>query len=232
MVSKRNQTNSAIENAVRSVQPTSYGGIVEDDSFFDSIEAPNNAIVLNPDDTYQFRRWKMTSIDLSVPDSVTRDELRDFGEMLGGLEGASSWWKGLFANIFVEGIKDDFERGLIYDEVADEFNMDKKTLRNCAVVCRFFADPSQRWDGLFFSHHLVASGRDDAQELLALAYENGWSVSQLRSHMSSGKKRPAITRFREDSLPSLERQLRRLKGKSFQSAIQDVEAMLERLRSD
>ena len=194
--------------------------------------APNNALLLNEDGTYQFRRWKMTGVDLIAPDGFSDEEYDEFGFMLSGLEKKSNWWRGLWANLSLVGTEDDIERGRIYKNLANEFGMNKKTLQNCAAVCRYFEPASQRWEGLSFSHHSVVAGRSDAQKLLAMAVDEDWSVAKLRSHIAGKPKRPTpIRRFVTKTISNIEDRITRFTGKERQKAIKVLEEMLKRIKA-
>lgn len=144
-------------------------------------------------DTYRFRRFQMTMTSLIAPAELSQEEADEFGALLGGMDDALNWWRGGWANLYVEGIEDDNERGKIYDQLAELFNMNSRTLRNCASIDRN-VQVSRRRDTLSFSHHVevAALGPDEQAYWLDRAEqgEDGkrWSVKQLRQAIAQSKQ--------------------------------------------
>ena len=152
-----------------------------------------NQALIKDGNTYRFRRFEMSLTEVKFPAELTRDEADEFGAMLSGMEDALNWWRGAWANLYVADAKDDNERGKIYDELADLFNMDSRTLRNCASIDRN-VEVSRRRDTLTFSHHVeVASFVGEDQDYWLDRAEQGddgkrWSVRRLRQEIAVSKK--------------------------------------------
>lgn len=141
--------------------------------------------LLMDDGGYSFRRFRMTSTSIILPEALTIEEANDFGYMLAGMEDALNWWRGDWANLYVEGIDDPNKRGEEYDKLAESFNMNSRTLRNCASIARK-VEVSRRRDTLSFTHHVEVAPLTPAEQdtWLTRAEEgdNGkrWSVATLR----------------------------------------------------
>lgn len=194
-------------------------------------EKMQNSLIREGDGHYRFRRFEMTTTRVIMPPELTETEVNDFGELLSGLDSAVNWWRGDWANLYLEGVEDDFERGKIYGVLAERFNMNKKTLQNCASVCRFFADPSHRWEGLSFSHHIIVSGRDDAQKLLKKASENDWSKAELQKVVSDKKQRFTLLEKRVHEIAGLVSFAKKAEDDEKAVIIRALETAIEEIRN-
>ena len=196
--------------------------------------APNNALLLNEDGTYQFRRFKMTKTEVLTPSDVTEKEANEFGAMLSGLESASNWWRGEWANLYMHGAKDDNERGKIYGMLSEQFGMDSRTLRNCASICRKIK-PSRRRDPLTFTHHVEVAALPEKKQIewLDKAQDENWSASRLHKEIQGKRIRPSgFHRFKTSTLPAIKKQLTGLKGQNRQEAIKMLRLVLEELEDE
>jgi hypothetical protein len=115
-------------------------------------KAPANAIVPNGDGTMRFLNFRMTGTQLIVPEDISDEEFDALGYMLKGMDNAVQFWIGDWANIYVRPEMNQFESSAIYEDIAEKFGLNKKTLQNYASVCRNL-DASLRREALNFSIH-------------------------------------------------------------------------------
>lgn len=131
-------------------------------------------------------RCELTPTGLLFPSDLTIEEWSDIGQTLRRLDTSLQWMLGDWANWFVESQnpKDDNERGVLYDNLAEEFDMKKRTIQDYAYVSRGVG-VSERSETLSFGHHRIVASlhRDEQMEWLQKAEANNWSVAQLRNEI-------------------------------------------------
>jgi hypothetical protein len=130
-----------------------------------------------------------TPTGLDVSEEASEADWNEVGKILAYLDSALQWLIGDWANWYVErqSPKDDNERGRLYDEICEMFNLERpKTVRNYALVCRK-VHVSLRKDTLSFSHHNLVTGLDeDWQEIwLSRAEKENWSVAEMSRQMQN-----------------------------------------------
>lgn len=180
-------------------------------------EDEKSTIVSESDGSLAYKRFRMTATRLIAPETVTEDEITEIGSILTRLESGVQFWLGDWANLYVNlvGAANQFDTAEAYDNLADQFGIDKQTLKDYAWVCRRI-DASLRNDALSFNHHrLVANDRfvDRAHYLLEYAAANSLSVRAFREYLATPSL-PAPDAeewlFRQDSIPRVDRRFQRL----------------------
>jgi Thioredoxin len=123
-------------------------------------------------------------VGLQLPANLSFDRWRAFGQRLGGLANASTWWLGDWA---AYGERRFGER---YTAAMAVTGFDYQTLRNYAYIARRF-DVSRRRDTLSFAHHaeVAALPASEQEEWLDRAEQNGWSRNELRTRLRDEKRR-------------------------------------------
>lgn len=148
-----NRMNDAANEFWGTVNP-----IRDDEATIKALETQvNNSIVRLDEKRWKFRRVEMTSTQLVLPDDLSEEEANELGMMLSGLDSATQFWKGDWANIYINTEMDQYEAASIYETLADQFHMRKETLKDYAWVCRQIP-ASLRKDALAFSHHKEIAG--------------------------------------------------------------------------
>ena len=199
-----------------------------------------DAIVRQADGSYRFRNFQLDSVKLSVVDDINEADFNALGDAFKKFGDALQWWWGDWANIYVGDETDDFKRGALYDELAVQFDLQPKTLRNYAFVCRK-VDVSLRKDGLHFGHHnLVTSLSTTEQKYwLERALEGNtddagkhqiWSVARLRDEIKAdaGTLPSKPTQFQSWQNGFLK--VIMFKGKDLENAITEIENLLAELK--
>jgi hypothetical protein len=143
-----------------------------------------SAIVVRENGLTTYKRFTLMPTHLVIPEDVTQEEADDLGHALVRVESATQFWMGDWANLYIQGAQDDFERGQIYQELAERFGIERKTLQNYASVGRQL-DPSRRREGLSYSHHAEVANlplnlKHRADALLEIAVTERLSVRALR----------------------------------------------------
>lgn len=113
---------------------------------------------------------QLSETGLSLPENLSHDEWVAVGGQLGRAHKASAWWIGDWIN------HGERKWGEIYTEAERITGLSYKYLAHCASVARHFRDRSRN---LSWTHYYRAMPLTDAEEWLARAEEEGWSVRQL-----------------------------------------------------
>jgi hypothetical protein len=169
--------------------------------------ASPTALIAAADGSRVLGRFRLTRTALFIPDDVTEDEMVIMGDFLRQSFGGMQFWIGDYANQFHDG------HGSMYTRLAEFFQIEERTLRNWAWVCRKI-DLSLRKDNLPFSHHLSVAGlpvvlRGREAELLQYAAAHDLSHSDFKLYLKKllprkVNKTPAATRlFDKDQMPSV-----------------------------
>lgn len=170
----------------------------QDNAIFGDLPAPphrgdtasEGKLIQQEDGTFRYKRFILRRTYLDSPEDVTPEEIDDLGNILSVLENVAFWqgdWVLHYLKLEELRIGRDLtpsEMGKLYDDVADAFNMEQKTLRNRASVCRS-VEPSRRQDGLRYSHHVEVAVLEPSQQeiLLQSAVDKKWSVRELRKQV-------------------------------------------------
>ncbi|MEO1288005.1 MAG: hypothetical protein AAFV93_09555 [Chloroflexota bacterium] len=160
------------------------------------LEALGKSIIRIDDHHWRFLRFEMTPVDLTIPDSVTQEELEALGYALSGLDTAIQFWIGKWANTIVQDVVDDNERGRLYNELADHFGYSRRSIKNYASVERNLR-VSLRRDTLSFTiHRMVAECSEKLKgrefELIEWADKNQPSTRQFAEYMNTLVKDTSI----------------------------------------
>jgi hypothetical protein len=169
--------------------------------------AAANALIPTEDGSRTLGRFRLTRTALFIPADVTEDEMVIMGDFLRQSFGGMQFWIGDYAGKFHDGY------GEMYTRLAEYFQIEERTLRNWAWVCRKI-DLSLRKDNLTFSHHLVVAGlkpalRGREEELLNHAAQNDMKVDEFKAYIKKllprkVNKTSAATRlFDKDQAPSI-----------------------------
>lgn len=203
--------------------------------------ASPNALIPTEDGSRMLGRFRMTRTALYVPADVTEGEMTVMGDFLRQAVGAMQFWIGDYANRWHDGY------GEMYKRLAEYFQIEEKTLRNWAWVCRKI-DLSRRRDNLSFSLHAEVAGlppalRGREDELLEYAALHQLSAHDFRLYIKKllprkVNKKPAATRlFDKDQMPSipelkaLYKEARTGDKKALQQARKQIDAHIEWLRT-
>ena len=146
-----------------------------------------NAIAQIDKKAFRFRNFILTKTGLQIDGEITEDDANELGRVLKKFADRLQFLMGDWANLYLDVNMSDEERGGVYTALSEQFEIEKKTLRNYANVCRII-DVSSRKDGLSFSHHayvawLPQSLKGREAEFLNAAVENGWGVRELNQHI-------------------------------------------------
>lgn len=128
-----------------------------------------------------------TETGLVLPDGISEREWANVGESLGRAHRASGWWIGDWIN-YAES-----KWGEKYDEAQEITGLSYDHLRHCATVAKKF-QIGDRSPNLTWSHYNRAKALPNADEVLALAEAENWSVRDLQEHA-----RPSGTPLRKIS---------------------------------
>lgn len=241
MSNKRKRTDRAIEGAINPVQPTSYGGIVEDDTFFDSVEegAADSLRVqeleaalatIEADIRNQIiSGFQLHSTGLEMAEWVSEDLWYEFGKVLKTFISSTQW---IIGDWLAHG---DFRYGdKIYERASKLLGYEPRTLEHYAYVARQI---TVRTENLTFAHHaLVAAKHEDEQrKWLEKAAKNGWSVAELR-HQISGKERSVVSLIADKNYRNIMNRIWRNARRGTLDKIKDadldmMEAWFKELRS-
>ena len=140
------------------------------------------AIVPAADGTIAIGKFKLTAIGIEISEGITEEEADALGDFLMQVEESRQWWLGDWANSYIDLDANQYEASAVYKRLSERFGISAKTLKDYAYVCRN-VPASVRTDGLSFSHHKLVVGRDDMQELLQWAVDEGASVKALRERI-------------------------------------------------
>lgn len=186
-------------------------------------------------------KWYLGSFVLTrrgiiPPTNMSLDEADILGYALKGLDNATQFWIGDWANFYLSDTKNNQELGEEYRQLALRFDMEVKTIRNNAYVARTIP-LSLRRDDVSWSHHALVAGYEDVAELLQMAFEENMSVSQLRAFLQEGNAKSQNPVIAEENLLSskhmpklnLIRQLydatKKGNAEAKQKLLQELEAM-------
>ena len=169
-------------------QDSEIFGAVPKPSKFPNSKTNANAIVLNSDGMYHYRRFRMTLTQLIIPEDISPEEFDALGYFLKGMDNAVQFWIGDWANLYVGDEPNDQERGKLYTELADRFGMQVRTIQNYASVCRNL-EVSLRRETVSFTHHrevaeLPESLKGQEEYFLTWTENNDASVSTLKKHIA------------------------------------------------
>jgi hypothetical protein len=122
---------------------------------------------------------KLTRTALIIDEKATDEQLSQIGTALCSIEGSRSWWIGDYACALTKRKGEHYTEGR-----AEALNIEPNTFRIYKMVAAFF-EPLTRLNDLSFWHHREAMGGADddlavAQNWLAEAAKNNWSVAELR----------------------------------------------------
>lgn len=131
-------------------------------------------------------RVKFNPTGLDIADDLQFDEWESLVNTLRQTEKSVMWWIG-DALRFGER-----KYGEMYSQAVDATGYSTSALRNAKWVAEKYDERSRRQD-LSFKHHAEAASRDDRNEVLERAENEGWSTRDLRSHLSKMKNRVGIS---------------------------------------
>lgn len=143
----------------------------------------SNALIRVDESTLQYGKIQMTSVGMSIPSGIRRDEWLDIGEFLLKADASMKWWIGDWVN---HG--EDYQWGETYAELAERLGMGIKALYNISLVCRK-VHISRRRENLSFSHHQAVSSLEPEEQKywLKMADDNEWSRKELREAIRNQK---------------------------------------------
>jgi hypothetical protein len=148
------------------------------------------------------------SLFFEMPRDMTFEQWLEHGKTLASAHQSLNWWIGDWwaagshrygarANVAAEGI----------------FGREFQSLMNTASICRAFTT-SRRREALSFSHHAEVASLSPAKAdaLLDQAEAEGWSVKDLRNHVSTKRKETReaspLNQFPvQERLPSIAQQI-------------------------
>jgi hypothetical protein len=142
------------------------------------------SIIKIADGQFRFRDFELSSTALvTVPENAVEADYNELGFALAGLDSASRFWIGDWANLYTVGMSDD-ETSAVYDKLAEEFNLEASTIKDRAYVCRN-VDASLRNDAKSFSHCKAVAGlsHDEQKYWLQESVQNDWGVAKLRGEI-------------------------------------------------
>ncbi|MEO0596472.1 MAG: hypothetical protein AAF126_10210 [Chloroflexota bacterium] len=150
-------------------------------------EQLESALVVQENGVQRFQRFTLTSTALVVPADVTDEEKNLLGDLLSQTTDSIQFWIGDWANLYIQDTQTDDERNAVYSQLAEDFQMERNTLRDYAWVCRAI-DPSLRKDALRFSHYKEVAGLPESlvgyeADILNAAVDQQMSVRALREHI-------------------------------------------------
>lgn len=122
-----------------------------------------------------------TETALVLPDGMTEAEWRAFGEKLGRAARASAWWIGDWINY------GETKWGEKYDDAIAVTGLSYEHLKKCAAVARRF-EKGDRSPNLPWTHHFRVYGLSNAEEWLARAESEEWSVRDLVERISEAPR--------------------------------------------
>jgi hypothetical protein len=196
-----------------------------------------DAIVRQEDGTYKFREFRLGATHLELTGEITIEDFIALGHALKKFGDALQFWYGDWANLFIGDETDDTKRGELYDKLADEFGLKRKSLRNYALVCRKVG-VSLRKDTLHFGHHNLVTGMDVGEQISWLEKavigdvdENGnhqiWSVGRLRAEIKGvGDEQES------DEVTAIEHRQTRLRDTVLKEAPKDRQRWLKLAKSE
>lgn len=182
-----------------------YNPIPEDELSFlaEAEERSRNmerAIVPKDDDTFMYKRLRISRVGLAVPDDLNSDEWDDALGVLRKLNEAVQWSIGdliCFAQERAKSDADDWHWGASYEALEERTGYSNKTLREYAYVARS-VDLSIRMDKLSFGHHQLVAPLKDGNDKparkqqakwLQKALDHGWSIAEMRKQMNAAKQK-------------------------------------------
>lgn len=149
-------------------------------------EIPENALLYQDDGSIVHHRFRITPTGLDLPDDLTGEEWAGIGRIIKTIESAGMWAAGDWA------AHANKAWGWTYEQIAEQFDYDSKTLIVYASVCRN-VPPLNRNSRLSFSHHRLVSKKRPGDQVRALGkafdnYGNPLSVSEFRAVLSGKPK--------------------------------------------
>lgn len=121
---------------------------------------------------------RATETALEIDSDLTLEEWQEIGHTLGRANRASAWWVGDWIN-YAEG-----KWGEKYEDALLATGLSYDYLRHCAAVSRRFTF-GDRSPELTWTHHFKAKALDNAEEWLARAEAEKWSVRELLEKTSA-----------------------------------------------
>lgn len=201
-VKKRHQTADDVKDIPYAEKdPEFFQMMKEVDESSDNvaIEQANSTIVKIDDDTWQFRKFRLSSVGIKSHDNIDAGDIDDLGWILSSLGSATQFWIGDWANMYIKPSMNDLERGQRYDEIAKHFDIPNNTIRTYASVCRNM-DVSMRMDTLNFTiHRLVVECHESLKgrelEMLDWANENHPTTRVFKTYINGlmTANKPSIT---------------------------------------
>lgn len=146
---------------------------------------PDDAIVPVDGGSFQYKRFALSPIGLTIPDDITQEEWLDVGQVLKQLETSIQWVVGDWAK-YAHVIW-----GVGYDQIAEEFGYEVETLWTYASIANSIPTLIRN-QGLSFSHHRFVAKLDGEKQRhwLERAASEGWTLSQMRKAMQGDPPTP------------------------------------------
>jgi hypothetical protein len=136
--------------------------------------------------TLLYKQFRLTRVGLEFSGTLTLDDWKAAGRLLGHIEKSRNWWIGDWINAYEAGW------GEMYNLAQEMTRMDKGTLMNIASVCSR-VEISRRNDHLSFTHHTLVAPLPPPKQTYWLnrAKEDQLSVAQLRHAIETKQDEPA-----------------------------------------
>lgn len=140
-----------------------------------------------------FGEVRLTKLGLvEIPDKFSDDDRHVLGEIILGLQEATQFWMGDWANLYITDNMSNQERGVVYKNLAAKFEVNAETLMDFALVCRNLPFPLRQGNATFSHHREVAYLPDSLKgretEFLEKAIDNKWTVRDLRDEIKEAAK--------------------------------------------
>lgn len=172
------------------------------------------SIVAVDNNLWRFRKFELSPTTIIPPSKFDIADADELGYMLAKLESASQFWLGEWASWYVANESDNQKRSKAYKDLAEQFDVNPRTLQNYANVCRNLPSSLRREDVSFSIHRMVAechkSLKNRQGELLNWASENHATAKQFAEYLSSltdsPEEEPEVVKnylFSKDRQPKL-----------------------------